>query len=454
MFKRVMIANRGEIALRIMRTLHKMGIESVAIYSEADKDAPYLKHATKAICVGPGPSKESYLCQDAILQAALQTECEAIHPGFGFLSENAIFANRALQQKLSFIGPKPRLIEIMGDKSVARATMAELKVPTLLGSNDVLKNCDEALVLATKLGYPVLLKARSGGGGKGMRLITHESELNSGFVEAKREALSAFHDGELYLEKFVRNARHIEFQVLADNFGNVLVLGERECSIQRRNQKLIEEAPANGLKEDTRLLITKTIVHAIKQLGYTNAGTLEFLLDDQGKLYFMEMNTRIQVEHPVTELIYGIDIVEWQVRIAANEALNIKNEDLKIRGHAMECRINAEDPVNNFLPSPGLIDRLSMPQSSPEGPVRIDTHIEEGMKVVPYYDSMLAKLIVKGKNREESLELMERALDAMHIGGINTTLDFHKAILKNKTFREGAYDCSFIEKNIASLTKT
>lgn len=451
MFKRVMVANRGEIAWRIMRTLHKMGIESVVVFSEADLDAPYVKKATKSICIGPAQAQESYLCQDAILQAALQSDCEALHPGFGFLSENALFAARCEQQKLSFIGPKPRLLEMMGDKSVARATMASLGVPTLLGSDALVNNVLEAKALARKVAYPVLLKARAGGGGKGMRLVCEEEELGRAFLEASQEAQSAFSDGALYLEKFIKNARHIEFQVLGDHYGRLLCLGERECSVQRKNQKLIEEAPANGLKESERERIIAIIREALTKLKYTNAGTLEFLLDAEGQLYFMEMNTRLQVEHPVTELITGLDIVEWQIRIAANEALPFRQHDLKTRGHAMECRINAEDPSNNFLPSPGLITKLNWPKASSEGPVRIDTHIEEGFRVVPFYDSMLAKVITHGKDRKESLGLMKKALGEMRIEGIHTTVDFHKAILENPSFAEGSYDCSFIEKNLNTL---
>jgi acetyl-CoA carboxylase, biotin carboxylase subunit len=451
MFKRVMIANRGEIAWRVMRTLLKMGIEPVAIYSEADKDAPYLKKAKKSICIGPAPAKESYLCNEAILQAALQSDCEAIHPGYGFLSENALFATQCEQQKLSFIGPKPRMMELMGDKSVARATMASLGVPTLPGSDDVLKNAREAELLAEKMGYPVLLKARSGGGGKGMRLVQNADELKGAFLEAQREAESAFRDGALYLEKFVKNARHIEFQVLGDSYGNIICLGERECSVQRKNQKLIEEAPANNLLDAKRQHIIGIIIKALQSLGYTSAGTLEFLLDDSGQLYFMEMNTRLQVEHPITELTTGIDLVEWQVRIAANEKLNIEQNDIKVQGHAIECRINAEDPERNFLPSPGCIEMLHWPKASSDGPVRIDTHVEQGFKIVPFYDSLVAKIIAYGKDRKEALTRMKQTLQETSIEGIHTTLNFHKAIMEEESFMKGSYDCSFIEKHFDSL---
>lgn len=451
MFHRVLVANRGEIARRIIRTLNRLGIESVAIYSEADSEATYLSEATKSICIGPSIAKESYLCEDAILQAALQSDCEAIHPGFGFLSENAIFAQRAARQKLCFIGPSPQLLALMGDKAVARATMARLGVPTLLGSEGIIKDIESAGLLANSLGYPVLLKARSGGGGKGMRLVERPDDLQRAFEEASREASASFNDGEMYLEKFIARARHIEFQVLGDHFGNVLCLGERECSVQRRNQKLLEEAPANGFSAQTRKEMSGIISSALKKIGYYNAGTMEFLASEDGKLFFMEMNTRIQVEHGVTELITGIDIVEWQLRIACNEALGFKQEDIKFNGHAIECRINSEDPENNFRPSPGLISKLRLPKNSYDGPLRIDTHVVENFRVVPFYDSMLAKVISHGADRNQALKLMEQALSQMKIEGVKTTLGFQSSILENKSFRSGTYDCSFIEENLSSL---
>ncbi len=451
MFHRVIVANRGEIARRIIRTLNSLNIESVAVYSEADKDAPYLKEATQAICIGPSVAKESYLSQDALLQAALQTECEAIHPGFGFLSENAVFAARCEEQKLSFIGPSSHHLSLMGDKAVARSTMAELGVPTLLGSDGVISDFSVAKKLANEMGYPVLLKARSGGGGKGMRLVSREEDLENAFLEAQREAAAAFSDAELYLEKFIARARHIEFQVLGDHFGTIICLGERECSVQRRNQKLLEEAPANGFSDDLRQKTITVIREALKKIKYRNAGTMEFLLDDKGRLYFMEMNTRIQVEHGITELISGIDIVEWQIRIACNEKLPFKQEDIKFSGHAIECRINAEDPSNNFIPSPGFIRNLKLPPSAVHGPVRIDTHIKENFQIVPFYDSMVAKVMTHGATRAEALALMEKTLQNFSMEGLKTTKDFHVAILKNDEFRKGAYDCSFIEKYFSQL---
>lgn len=449
MFKRVLVANRGEIARRIIRTLHRMGIESVAVYSDADKDAVYLKEATKSICIGPASAKESYLLQDAILEAALQTDCEALHPGFGFLSENALFAERCQMQKLRFIGPSSHAITLMGDKARARKTMAELGVKTLSGSDGVMHDVEEARILAQKAGYPVLLKARAGGGGKGMRLVANEAELYTAFSEAQLEAQSAFGDGKLYLEKFVSHARHIEFQVLGDTFGNVVVLGERECSIQRKNQKLIEEAPANGFLDAQRTRVMGEITRAMKALGYYNAGTMEFLLAQDGELYFMEMNTRIQVEHPVTELIYGVDIVEWQLRIACGEKLTLKQEDLRARGAAIECRINAENPANNFVPSPGTITKFVLPPAGDS--LRIETHVREGYRVTPYYDSMLAKIIGYGPTREQALTSIYNALSALSIEGVSTTTAFHLAILRSPAFRQGQYDCSFIETNLSHL---
>ncbi|MCA9508541.1 MAG: acetyl-CoA carboxylase biotin carboxylase subunit [Myxococcales bacterium] len=451
MFKRVLVANRGEIARRIIRTLTKMGIESVAIFSEADKDCAYLKEANKSICIGPSIAKESYLCEDAILQAALQNECDALHPGFGFLSENAIFAARCAQQKLSFIGPSPHHLSLMGNKAKARSVMADLGVPTLIGSKDILENSEEALSKASELGYPVLLKARSGGGGKGMRLVNNFQEMPNAFMEASREAQASFNDEKLYVEKYIKQARHIEFQVLCDHFDNVMCLGERECSVQRRNQKLLEETPANGLSEELRKSIIDIITVALKKIGYHNAGTLEFLLSDDGRLYFMEMNTRIQVEHGISELVTGIDIVEWQVRIAANEMITLKQDEINFHGHAIECRINSEDPAHDFAPSPGKITHLHLPPSNFTGPVRIDTYVIDNFNIVPFYDSMLAKVLTHGATREEALALMEKTLDEISIQGIKTTIDFHKAILANNDFRKGSYDCSFIEKNISSL---
>lgn len=447
MFRRVLVANRGEIARRIIRTLNRLGIQSVAVFSEADREAGYLNEATHKICIGPSLAKLSYLLPEAILEAAFLTDCEALHPGFGFLSENAIFAERCAQQKLTFIGPTPKLIDLMGDKDKARQTMADLNVPTLSGSG-LVQNADQGMLIARDLGFPVLLKARSGGGGKGMRLVESEQDFKRVFLEAKLEAQSAFNDSELYIEKFIKNARHIEFQVLGDNYGQVECLFERECSVQRRNQKLLEEAPANNFSPKIRTDSIRMLKKALSKIGYTNAGTVEFLLSSDEKLYFMEMNTRIQVEHPVTELITGIDIVEWQLRIACGQRLNINP---KIHGHAIECRINAEDPQNDFLPSPGLISDLSLPQQDPHGPVRIDTHIEKGFLVAPFYDSMLAKVITHGQTRDEAISLMKKTLAELKIAGVKTTVNFHQAMLEQQDFLTGRYDCSFIPKNAEKL---
>lgn len=451
MFRKILVANRGEIARRIIKTLNILGIKSVAVFSEADSEASYLREASESICIGPALARESYLCEDALLQAALATDCEAIHPGYGFLSENARFAVRCAQQKLTFVGPSPELLSLMGDKAKARSTMASLGVPVLKGSDGVISDFRVAEQIAQDIAYPVLLKARAGGGGKGMRLVQNSAGLKDAWDEARREALSAFGDAELYVEKFVKNARHIEFQVLGDSYGEVIILGERECSLQRKNQKLLEEAPANNFTHKQREEIYELISKALKKLNYTNAGTMEFLLGHDGQLYFMEMNTRLQVEHPITELITGLDIIEWQIRVAANNKLGFKQQDIKITGHAIECRINAEDPAQNFQPCPGLIENLVLPESSLKGPVRIDTHIESGFRVVPFYDSMLAKIITYGPTRARALELMSTTLDQIRINGIKTTLEFHKAILRHPSFREGSYDCSFIEKHMDKL---
>ena len=446
MFKRVLVANRGEIARRIIRTLNKMGIESIAVYSSADKDFSYLKEASKAICIGKEKSSDSYMCENALLEAALQTDAQAIHPGFGFLSENALFAKRCLMQKLTFIGPDPHLISIMGDKNQAKITMKNMGVKVLAGSQ-IINSYQEALDLASSLTYPVLLKASAGGGGKGMRLVEKESDMKDAFIKAQAESSASFKNSDLYMEKFLRNARHIEFQVLGDNYKKVICLGSRECSIQRNNQKLIEEAPANV---DKNILADaqNTIIHALENLGYSSAGTMEFLLSETGELYFMEMNTRIQVEHPVTELIYDLDIVEWQIKIAANHKINLEQSMLKAKGHAIECRINAENTLENFTPNTGKITKLIWPNNAS---IRIDTHAEEGSYISPFYDSMIAKVIAYHDTREQAVELMQKALSQISIEGLKTTLDFHKKILSHKDFINNTYTCSFIKDNILLL---
>jgi acetyl-CoA carboxylase biotin carboxylase subunit len=430
-----------------------MGIRSVAVYSEADKHASYLAEASEAVCVGPPKAIQSYLCEEKLLRVALDSECEALHPGYGFLSENARFAARCKQQKLTFIGPSSAHLHLMGDKAQARACMAALGIPVLRGSESVIEDIKSALNYAETIGYPILLKARAGGGGKGMRLVQSAHELSDAWAEAQREAHSAFGDEKLYIEKFVPDARHIEFQVLGDSYKNILILGERECSIQRKNQKLLEEGPVSNLEEKTREHIYTQIGQALKHLAYMSAGTLEFLLGADNKLYFMEMNTRLQVEHAVTELITGLDIVEWQIRIALNEPLPFSQENIKIQGHALECRINAEDPYNNFMPSPGLITKLHLPSSSIVGPVRIDTHIEEGFTIVPFYDSMIAKIITHAATRADAIKVMTNTLNKIRIEGIKTTLDFQKAILAHPDFIKQRYNCSFVEKNLKFLGK-
>ncbi len=439
MFGRVLIANRGEVALRVIRACKALGVGAVAVYSEADSESPHLELADETVCIGPGPSTESYLNMDAILAAALNTECQAVHPGFGFLAENALFAYRCEQQKLTFIGPSPRSIRLMGDKSLAKQTMRAAGLPTIPGSDGTLKSLDEALGLAKKFGYPVLLKATAGGGGKGIRPCRSEEELRNLYPQARMEAEKAFGNPELYLEKLIVNGRHIEFQILADNFGNVVHLGERECSIQRLNQKLVEESPSPAVSPQMRERMGRKVAKAVKKIGYRNAGTVEFLMDQDGNLYFMEMNTRLQVEHPVTEMVTGVDIVQEQIKIAANHPLSFSQRDVRFEGHSIECRINAEDPYNNFLPSPGVVERFEPPEGVGPGRVRVDTHVRSGYKIPTYYDSMICKLIVHAEDRPKAIETMINALRAFRIEGIKTTIPLHLEILSSPIFRSGDY---------------
>lgn len=450
MFRKVLVANRGEIALRIIRACHEVGAKAVAVYSEADAESPHLEEADESICIGGGSPAQSYLNQDAILQAAELMDCQAIHPGFGFLSENKHFATRCEQQKLTFIGPPARCIQLMGDKATARRTMKAAGLPTLPGSKGLLANLDEARERAEEVGYPVLLKATSGGGGRGMRRVNAPEELERAWDEATREAAGAFGDAGLYMEKFVVGGRHIEFQLLADRYGNVLHFGERECSIQRNHQKLVEEGPANGMSEEKRAEIGALVCRAAREIGYVNAGTVEFLMDASGDLFFMEMNTRIQVEHPVTELITGVDLVAWQLRVAAGEPLALKQEDIAIRGHAIECRINAEDPAQGFRPSPGVLETFEAPVDLPG--VRLDTHVRQGYRIPTFYDSMVGKLIVWGEDRAQALERMKGALAAFKIGPVATTIPLHQRILQESAFREGRYDCNFLPEHPEVLT--
>lgn len=442
MFKRILIANRGEVALRIINACKKLGIETAAVYSTADKNSPHLSHADVKICIGPGPSSQSYLNKEAILQAALNYECQALHPGFGFMAEDPLFSYMCQQQKLTFIGPSSQSIRLMGNKSRAKQTVKQAGLPTIPGSDGNLKDLDQAVSLAKELTYPVLLKATSGGGGKGIRPCYNEEELKTNYPQAKIEAEKAFGSGELYMEKLILNGRHIEFQILADAFGNAVHLGERECSIQRKNQKLIEESPSPAVDTEKRNTVGALAAESVKRVGYVNAGTIEFLMDENKNLYFMEMNTRLQVEHPVTEMITGVDIVAEQIKIAANHTLSMKQEDVAFSGHAIECRINAEDPANNFAPSPGKIETFTPPLDVGPGKIRLDTHVEAGYEIPSFYDSMICKLIAHGEDRASAIQTMVNALTAFEIKGIKTTIPLHLEILNSTVFKEGNYNTS------------
>jgi acetyl-CoA carboxylase biotin carboxylase subunit len=440
MFKRILIANRGEVALRIINACKKLGIETAAVYSTADKHSPHLSRADIKICIGPGPSSQSYLNKEAILQAAINYECQALHPGFGFMAEDPLFAYMCRQQKLIFIGPSSHSIRLMGNKSQAKQTVKQAGLPTIPGSDGNLKNLEHAVTLANELSYPVLLKATAGGGGKGIRPCNNEEELRNNYPQAKIEAEKAFGSGDLYLEKLILNGRHIEFQVLADVFNNAVHLGERECSIQRKNQKLIEESPSPAVDIEKRNAVGTLAAESVKRIGYVNAGTIEFLMDENKNLYFMEMNTRLQVEHPVTEMVTGVDIVAEQIRIAANHPLSLKQDEVTFSGHAVECRINAEDPANNFAPSPGVIESFIPPRSEGPGKIRLDTHVTEGYEIPSFYDSMICKIIAHGENRSSAIRTMINALKAFEIKGIKTTIPLHLEILNSKVFKEGNYN--------------
>jgi len=450
-FKKVLIANRGEIALRIIRACKELGILSVAVYSEIDADSLHVKFADEAVCIGASSPLDSYLNIPRVISAAEISNAEAIHPGYGFLAENAGFAEICESCGIKFIGPPPDVIRKMGDKSFAKETMAKADVPVIMGGNKILESHSEAEKLAEEIGYPVILKATAGGGGRGMKIINEKGEIKKKFEIARSEAGSAFGNPGLYIEKYIENPRHIEVQILGDSFGNVIHLGERECSIQRRHQKLIEETPSPIIDSKLRKEIGNAAVRAAKSVSYSNAGTVEFLLDENRNFYFMEVNTRIQVEHPVTEIVTGIDIIKQQFKIATGEKLNLKQEDIQVRGHALECRINAEDPEKGFLPSPGKITGLHLPGGLG---VRIDTHIYTQYEIPPHYDSLLAKTITFGFNREESLERMQRVLDEMVIEGVKTTIPFHKKVILNSNFRKGIFNTSFLEKeNLNGSTK-
>lgn len=441
MIKKVLIANRGEIALRVIRACKELNIYTVAIYSIADSLSLHVRFADEAVCIGPATSKDSYLKQSQIISAAEITNADAIHPGYGFLAENADFAQMCTDNEIFFIGPQHDVIRKMGDKAQARRTMQSEGITVIPGSEFIVTDIREARKIADQIGYPVLLKASAGGGGRGMRIVRQPSELENAFSTARVEAEKAFGNPDLYLEKFFEEARHIEVQIIGDNFGNIVHLGERECSIQRRHQKLIEESPSPVVDQKTRDEIGAIAVRAAEAVNYRSAGTVEFLLDNDGNYYFMEMNTRIQVEHPVTEMVTGIDLIKEQISLAGDKKMPTWLKKFKLRGHAIECRINAENPCKDFMPSPGKISSFH----SPGGPgTRIDTHVYAGYKIPPDYDSLLAKLITHGKDRKEALLRMERALEETIVEGIQTTIPFHQAILRHEKFRSGDFHTNFL----------
>lgn len=441
MFKKILIANRGEIALRIIRTCRDLGIKTVAVFSEADRDSLHVRFADEAVCIGPAQSRESYLNIPRIISAAEITNVDAIHPGYGFLAENAEFSEICADSGIKFIGPSPGMIKGMGDKAFAKETMKLAGVPVVPGSEGIVKTAEEAKEIAAAFGYPVLIKATAGGGGKGIRVVQSDSELESSFNMATQEALGAFGNGDVYIEKFVESPRHIEIQVLGDQFGHIIHLGERDCSVQRRNQKLIEETPSPFLTDEIREAMGHAAVTGAKAVNYEGAGTIEFMVDKDKNFYFMEMNTRIQVEHPVTEQVTGVDLIREQIMIASGEKLKVRK--VKREGHSIECRINAEDPSNNFSPSPGKITTFHMPGGVG---VRVDTHCYANYVIPQYYDSMIAKLIVTADDRSEAIKRMYRALDEFIIEGIQTTIPFHKKVMKHEKFIEGDFDTGFIEK--------
>jgi acetyl-CoA carboxylase biotin carboxylase subunit len=445
MFKKILIANRGEIAVRIIRACRELGIKSVAVYSEIDKDALHTQLADEAVCIGKAAAKDSYLNIQNILSACVLTGAEAIHPGFGFLSENAKFAKMCAECNIKFIGPDYEAIELMGNKAVARETMRKAGVPITPGFEGIIENENHALEIAEEIGYPVMIKAAAGGGGRGIRIAFNKGEFLNGYNTAKAEALTCFGDDRLYIEKYIQGPKHIEFQILADEHGKVVHLGERDCSIQRKNQKVIEEAPSLILDEELRAKMGEISVKAAEAVNYKNAGTIEFLVDKDKNFYFMEMNTRIQVEHPITEMVTGIDLVKEQIKIAYGIPLDFDQEDISIKGHAIECRINAEDPSQGFRPCPGTIEQIIFPGGFG---VRVDSAIYGGYKIPHCYDSMIGKLIVHGKTREEAIMRMKRALGEFAIGGVNNNIDFQFDILENEDFVKGNFDTSFLKEKL------
>ena len=444
MFNKVLIANRGEIAVRIIRGCRELGIKTVAIFSEADRDALHVEMADEAICIGPAKATDSYLNMHSVLSAAIVSGAEAIHPGFGFLAENSMFAEMCEECQIKFIGPMPKTIDSMGNKINARKIMIEARVPVIPGSEGEISTLKEAKTIADEVGYPIMLKAAAGGGGKGIRKVLEESELEKQFQSAQQEALAAFGNGQMYIEKVIYPARHIEVQILGDLYGNIIHLGERDCSLQRSNQKVLEEAPAFGLSNELREMMGEAALKAAQAVNYENAGTIEFLVDLDNNFYFMEMNTRIQVEHPVTEMVTGVDIVKWQLKIAAGEKLTLKQKDITLTGHAVECRINAENPAFNFAPSPGTVNNLLLPSGGIG--LRVDSAMYNGYSIPPFYDSMIAKVIVHGENRMEALAKMQRALSELVTDGLVTNQDFQLDLITHQQIIDGKYDTSFLQE--------
>ncbi len=444
MFDKILIANRGEIAVRIIRACREMGIKTVAVFSEPDREALHTQLADEAVCIGSAKVTDSYLNMTNIISAAVEKKAQALHPGFGFLSENSTFATMCEECNIKFIGPCADAIDALGNKSNARNIMIKAGVPVIPGSDGVVKNLSQAYKVAKEIGYPVMVKASAGGGGKGIRIVRTEKSLEEAFESAKSETAKAFGDDNMYIEKLIENARHVEVQILGDNYGNIIHLGERDCSIQRKNQKVLEESPCPVLPRDIREKMYNSAVLAAKTVSYKNAGTVEFLYDEKcQKYYFMEMNTRVQVEHPVTEMVTGIDIVKEQIKIAYGKRISIEQKDVKINGHAIECRINAENPAKNFAPCPGLIEYLLLPAGGLG--VRVDTAIYEGYEIPPFYDSMIAKVIVHGENRKEAISKMKRALYEFIIDGIDTNIEFQNNILNNPDYQKGNFNTSFLE---------
>lgn len=450
MFKKILIANRGEIAVRIIRACRELGIRCVTIYSTADANALHAKIADESVCIGPAPTKDSYLNMNAIIMAAKNTGCEAIHPGFGFLSENAEFAKLCGENGIEFIGPSYKSIEMLGDKAAAKETMAAAGVPVIPGSKGAVSTFEEAKKIAEKSGYPILVKAAAGGGGRGIRRVDRPEDLEAQLIAAQQEAKNFFGDDSVYIEKFLINPHHVEIQIVADKMGNTIYLGERDCSMQRRNQKVLEECPSPVVNEDLRKRMGEAAVTAAKQSGYYNVGTIEFLVDSDKNFYFMEMNTRIQVEHPITEEVTGFDLVKAQIKIAAGMPLSITQNDVKLTGHAIECRINAENPELNFRPSPGRIEALNIPG----GPgVRIDSAVYQGYTITPFYDSMICKLIVHGADRDEAIMKMKWALSEFIVSGVDTNVDFQLELIKNRDFEKGDYDNGYLNRYMETRNK-